>query len=271
MTLPSTPRREATILKAKGIKINGIYYWSDEFNTPGMAGKNVLVRYDPLDVSRAYVYVNKAWIRCDSQSNLFVGLTLRQIQAASAVVRRVHQLAGRDDRESTPQKAAQFIRRLENVETFLKEELETLRKEKAKGPSKDDIQQLKEAVLSVTDAMAQDSQVRRVLAILDGASADAVAADAPQSAETTQEPTTKQASAASASGSTHTLRASKKATGAARARKSRKASGAVRARKRTPRKVGMSDDPLLARLADDEGTAATTDNVPPDKTYEVGE
>lgn len=43
MTMPTTPSGVARIYPSRGIRINNIYYWSDEMRAPGLAGQQVPV------------------------------------------------------------------------------------------------------------------------------------------------------------------------------------------------------------------------------------
>ena|SRR6266404_498935 len=66
MTLPTTPKGMALVQQGSGVKINGIYYWSDEMRKSGLFGSKVPVRYDPLNLAVAYAYVSEQWVKCIS-------------------------------------------------------------------------------------------------------------------------------------------------------------------------------------------------------------
>ncbi|GAE33150.1 TnsA endonuclease N-terminal domain-containing protein [Halalkalibacter akibai] len=87
-TLPTTKKGTAKVQIGDGIKINNVYYWSYELQNPAVEGKQVPVRYDPFDYSKAYAYVNKRWIKLNSQYELeFAGRTEKEIKIATAELR----------------------------------------------------------------------------------------------------------------------------------------------------------------------------------------
>jgi putative transposase len=61
LTCISPKSLTATLIPAKGIKINGIYYWSEELET--LVKQQVSVKYDPQDLSIAYIYIENNWIK----------------------------------------------------------------------------------------------------------------------------------------------------------------------------------------------------------------
>lgn len=63
-TLPSTKKGTALVRPNVGVCINYIIYWCDEFRRSDIEETDVLVRYDPFDLSRAYAYVGKKWTLC---------------------------------------------------------------------------------------------------------------------------------------------------------------------------------------------------------------
>lgn len=51
----------------RGIKVNHIWYWSDEFYGGNWSGKTVEVRIDPWDVRMCYVLLGQKWEACKSK------------------------------------------------------------------------------------------------------------------------------------------------------------------------------------------------------------
>ncbi len=102
MTLPSTPKGKATIDPNRGIKINGIYYWTDAlFDDPKLANQLVPVRYDPFNMGIAYAYVDHRWIQLMSEHfDEFDGRTQKEIQLRSAEMKRRKQLYSESFQES---------------------------------------------------------------------------------------------------------------------------------------------------------------------------
>lgn len=96
MTLPSTPKQKAKIQPGRGVRINNIYYWGDMLDHPEQEGKSVFVKYDPFNMSIAYAYVNKYWIKLRSENfMLFENRTEKEIQMATIEIRKRMKNAGK--------------------------------------------------------------------------------------------------------------------------------------------------------------------------------
>jgi putative transposase len=120
LTLPTTRKGTAQIMLNDGIKINNIYYWSDEFRNPELVGKQVPVRYDPFNMGEAYAYANGRWIAGTSEYFwFFQGRTERETLLASSEIRRRDQLLNRN-RSLTAKRLAEFIDSLEQEENNLR-------------------------------------------------------------------------------------------------------------------------------------------------------
>lgn len=97
--LPAAPRGKIAIDSAKGVKIKGVRYWCPEFRDPVNHGHRVDARYHPLDVSRAYVYLNGHWLLCQSEyASIFHNRSWKEIAFASREIVARHQLAGKRSR-----------------------------------------------------------------------------------------------------------------------------------------------------------------------------
>ena len=66
-SLPTTPKGSAQVEPGRGVKINYVYYWSDEFRPAPIEHTQVPVRYDPFDIGRAYAFVKSRWVPCISE------------------------------------------------------------------------------------------------------------------------------------------------------------------------------------------------------------
>lgn len=118
-TLPTTPKGTAKIVIGRGVKINGIYYWSDAFRNPTAEGHNVPVRYDPFDAGTAYAFIAGQWTRCHSEyRSSFQGKSEKEIQLASRLLHRRWQIHGKDSAISA-KKLAEFLQSVEHEETLL--------------------------------------------------------------------------------------------------------------------------------------------------------
>jgi len=88
LSSPSTSKGKAKVQPNVGVKIHYINYWSEAFRDPRIQGEQVPVRYNPLDASEAYAYVNKRWVHCRSlYTQLFRGCSVRQIELATKTLR----------------------------------------------------------------------------------------------------------------------------------------------------------------------------------------
>jgi hypothetical protein len=120
LTLPTTRKGTSQITLNNGVKINNIYYWSDEFRNPEFVGKQVPVRYDPFNMGEAYAYVNGRWLTGTSEYFwFFQGRTEREMLLASAEIRRRDRLLNRN-RSITAKRLAEFICSLEQEEHNLR-------------------------------------------------------------------------------------------------------------------------------------------------------
>ena len=73
----------------RGIKINYIYYWSDEFRPATIERTQLPVRYDPFDISVAYAFLQGRWIPCISEYYLqFKGHSERELLLATTELRK---------------------------------------------------------------------------------------------------------------------------------------------------------------------------------------
>lgn len=67
LCLPSTRKGVAKVDPGRGVKIGYIYYWTREFRDPARTREPVPVRYDPFDVSVAFVWLVDHWAECRSE------------------------------------------------------------------------------------------------------------------------------------------------------------------------------------------------------------
>jgi transposase InsO family protein len=123
LTLPTTRTGTAKLHPGRGVKIHYLYYWADAFVDPDAEGTQVPVRYDPFDAGLAYAFVKKRWVRCISEHHArFAGRSEREIQLASAELRRRQQLHGQR-LPITARSLADFLASLEAEEVVLEQRL----------------------------------------------------------------------------------------------------------------------------------------------------
>ena len=92
LTLPTTPKGEATVIPQRGVKIHYIHYWSQSFRDRTVEGTKVPVRYDPFNAGVAYAYVKRRWVQCVSESPALNGRSEKEMQAATEILRQKNRL-----------------------------------------------------------------------------------------------------------------------------------------------------------------------------------
>jgi transposase InsO family protein len=89
MTLPSTRKGTAMIDNTRGIKVNRIHYFCDEFRNPDLHRTSVEVRYDPWNMGVAYAFVSGVWQECLSDYyQILQGKTEKEMQIAASEMRK---------------------------------------------------------------------------------------------------------------------------------------------------------------------------------------
>ena len=119
LTLPTTPRGKSKVQPGHGVKINYIYYWSNQFRDPEIENILVPVRYDPFNIGIAYAYVKGQWVECVSQYYTdFHGHTEKELKLASSEIRKRYQNHTKSHKISA-KKLANFIASAEDQEALL--------------------------------------------------------------------------------------------------------------------------------------------------------
>ena len=87
MCMPSTDKGTCKIQPGRGIKMANTYYWTHKFRDPAWERRDVPVRYDPMDFSRAYAYLGDHWAECRSEfQNAFAGHSVKEIELITAEI-----------------------------------------------------------------------------------------------------------------------------------------------------------------------------------------
>lgn len=88
-TMPSTKNETAKIQKNRSFKAN---HW--DYSSPRFApyvGQNLPVKYDPYDVSVAYVHTNEGWIEGYNQyASILAGRSQKEVEAISLELNELH-------------------------------------------------------------------------------------------------------------------------------------------------------------------------------------
>ncbi len=91
MTLPAAKRNNGTakVDPQRGVKVNYIYYYCDQFSRPGLEGTHVPVRFDPNNMGIVFCLIKDRWVKCFSEYySIFVNKTEKQIMIASEELRK---------------------------------------------------------------------------------------------------------------------------------------------------------------------------------------
>ena len=120
LTMPSTKRGTAKVHAQKGVHINHLDYWCDEFAEPGVEGKDVPVRFDSDDVSSAHAFVRNQWRPCiSSYAAVFRNWSTRQLTALAEEFRARHRMVGRK-KIITARALADFMHEVGAMEAVMK-------------------------------------------------------------------------------------------------------------------------------------------------------
>lgn len=127
MTLPTTKTGTVTIDNSRGVKINNRRYWAPALRDPLLARQSVPVRYDPLNIGLAYVYINNEWVQLKSEHYYaFNNRTEKEIQIATKQLLQYNKLFNKES--ITAKQLADFM-----ISTKYKEELLIQRKKDAEA------------------------------------------------------------------------------------------------------------------------------------------
>jgi len=123
-SLPTTLKGAAQVEPGRGVKINYVYYWSDEFRPATVEHTQVPVRYDPFDIGTAYAFVQGRWVPCISQNYLqFKGHSERELLLATAELRKRQQNHAKEI-SITGKRLAEFLASTEAHEVVLTQRLQ---------------------------------------------------------------------------------------------------------------------------------------------------
>jgi len=118
-SLPTTPKGTATVQPGCGVKINYLYYWSDEFRPATIEQTSVPVRYDPFNLGVAYAFVKDHWVTCISEYYLqFKDHSERELLLATAELRKNRQEQAKPQ-AITAKRLAEFLTEVSAHEAIL--------------------------------------------------------------------------------------------------------------------------------------------------------
>jgi len=125
LTMPPSLRGKAKVSKGF-IKINHIRYWSDAFKNERVRGTNVLVRTDPWNAGRVYVFVLGRWVEAYSDYYaIFRNRSEREIRLATDELRQRNKLLS-SRYKLTAKRLAEFLKSIESEEVLLHQRLADL-------------------------------------------------------------------------------------------------------------------------------------------------
>lgn len=93
--MPTTRTGMAKVQVRAGIKVNYLYYWSDDFRVAGIEGSKVRVKFDPFNAGIAYAWVKHQWVRCISEYHGFFNRrSHKEVMIASEELRKTKSFCG---------------------------------------------------------------------------------------------------------------------------------------------------------------------------------
>src|SRR6266702_2372393 len=123
-SLPTTPKGSAQVEPGRGVKINYVYYWSDEFRPATIEHTQIPVRYDPFDIGTAFAFVKSRWVKCISEYYLqFKGHSERDLLLATTELRKRRQEHAKHA-SITAKRLAEFLASVEAHEVLLTQRLQ---------------------------------------------------------------------------------------------------------------------------------------------------
>jgi putative transposase len=127
LSRPTTHTGHAKIHPAQGVTINYLHYWNEAFRSPGVAGAEVAVRYEPFDLGVAYAYVRDQWVECVADRYAEVhGRTEREWGIVIAEWCRQQALHGQTRVRVDGKRLAEFLVQNEEQEVMLAQRLRDL-------------------------------------------------------------------------------------------------------------------------------------------------
>ncbi len=114
LTLPFIKDCVAKVHPGKGILVNYLWYWCEEFADGAVENTSVKVRYDPYDISVVYVHIGKKLVRCQTKHQYarLKGRTHQEFEMALNAIKAFE----KDNRVKaviTAGKIAEFLEKLE--------------------------------------------------------------------------------------------------------------------------------------------------------------
>jgi putative transposase len=123
-SLPTTPKGTAQVEPGRGVKINYVYYWSDEFRPATIEHTQLPVGYDPFDIGTAFAFVKSRWVKCISEYYLqFKGHSERELLLATTELRKRRQEHTKHA-SITAKRLAEFLASAEAHEALLTQRLQ---------------------------------------------------------------------------------------------------------------------------------------------------
>lgn len=117
LTLPTTTKGTAKVMRSRGVKVNHIYYWCETFRQ--LEGEIVPVRYDPFDAGTVYAFAQKQWRQCHSEYyGMLQGRSEREIMLATTELRQRHRTHS-SGLVVTARRLAEFLQSVEAEELLL--------------------------------------------------------------------------------------------------------------------------------------------------------
>lgn len=119
MTFPTTKKGTAKVQPGKGVYIKGKYYWCEAFRNPAVENTDIQVRYDPFDVSIAYVFCINKWVMAYSdQYSVFNGISEKELSFVTNELKQLKKVQ-KSKTQITQKELARFMIEVESDERMM--------------------------------------------------------------------------------------------------------------------------------------------------------
>ncbi|GMA63705.1 DDE-type integrase/transposase/recombinase [Alicyclobacillus fastidiosus] len=131
LTCPETVRKELKVQVGRGVKINYLYYWTDDFRDGRIEGTSVPTRVDPDNAGIAYAYILGRWVELHSEEYLILrGRSRQQVEIATKILRERSKQTMKVRRTINAHQIARLLTEAHDKELQLQIEIDEARNKK---------------------------------------------------------------------------------------------------------------------------------------------
>ncbi len=129
--LPTKRQGKSKVQIGRGVKIDYLYYWAEDFRDGRIEGTTVPTRVDPDNVGIAYAYVSGRWVELHSEQYLVLrGRSRIQVQIATKILRERNKQTYKVHQTINAYEIAQLLKDAHDKELQMQIEIDEARKAK---------------------------------------------------------------------------------------------------------------------------------------------